>query len=87
MLAPTDALQITFSGQLHNGVDLSARLGLTGQDRDALLRAGWQRWGEGLAEHLVGNYALVLRDVSRHLTYLARDPLGVKPLYYRLDQG
>lgn len=67
--------------------DLSARLGLAGQDRDALLRAGWQRWGEGLAEHLVGDYALVIRDASRHLTYLARDPLGVKPLYYRLDQG
>jgi len=67
--------------------DLSARLGLAGQDRDALLRAGWQRWGEGLAEHLVCDYALVLRDASHHLTYLARDRWASNPFITASTRG
>ena len=87
MSQPAIPLHIDFTGQIHNRADLRAILGLGDADTTTILLAGWQRWGEALAEHLIGDYALVIRDHTRHLTYLARDPLGVKPLYYRVDRG
>lgn len=86
---PHVPVTVEFLGHLHNRDTLSSRLGLAPADTsdEQLLEAAWRRWGEGLAERLVGDYALALHDPHRHLTYLARDPLGVKPLYYRIDGG
>ncbi|HZX32074.1 MAG TPA: asparagine synthase-related protein [Rhodocyclaceae bacterium] len=83
-------LILDFSGHIHNLGDLRAKLGLDGCEypgAPSVLQAAWQRWGTNLAEHLVGDYALALRDEAQGLIYLARDPLGVKPLYYRIDNG
>lgn len=92
MLTLTDRLHIAFNGHLHNRPDLQSQLGLAARqvspiDVEDLLAVGWRHWGEALAEHLLGDYALAIRDDARRLTYLVRDPLGVKPLYYRIDEG
>jgi asparagine synthase (glutamine-hydrolysing) len=53
----------------------------TNSDTEVILRA-YERWGSHCVEHLRGMYAFALWDEgSRRLT-LARDPFGVKPLYY-----
>jgi len=82
-------VSVEFLGHLHNRDTLLSRLALipaTTSD-EQLLQAGWQRWGEGLAEQLVGDYALAIHDPRQRRSYLARDPLGIKPLYYRIDNG
>ncbi len=86
-MIPYKTLTIDFIGQIHNLAGLCTDLGIAERNTESILLAGWQRWGEALAEHLIGDYALVIRDKTRRITYLARNPLGVKPLYYRVDQG
>lgn len=82
-------ISVDLSGQLHNRRDLLAKLNsnVPHTSDTELLKDCWLRWGASMAEHLVGDYALALRDESRRVTYLARNPLGVKPLYYRIDHG
>ena len=50
-----------------------------------LLLEAWRRWGPGCAAHLLGEFAFVVTDTNTGQTYLARDPMGVKPLYYRIS--
>jgi asparagine synthase (glutamine-hydrolysing) len=47
-----------------------------------LLLLGYERWGVHLAEHLVGDFAFVIWDSARRELYAARDPFGIRPLYY-----
>ena len=49
----------------------------------ALLVAGYERWGEGLAARLVGDFAFIIWDWRRRVVYAARDPFGVRSLVYR----
>jgi asparagine synthase (glutamine-hydrolysing) len=49
----------------------------------ALLAAGYERWGTSLADHLLGDFALALWDQGRGRLYAARDPFGVRPLFYQ----
>ncbi len=85
-LSPVNLI-LDFSGHIHNLGDLQTRLGLAGHNLQSTLQAAWRRWGTSLAEHLIGDYALAIQDETQRLTYLARDALGVKPLYYRIDNG
>lgn len=55
--------------------------GLGGTDGGLVLLA-WLRWGEALCEHLVGDFAFALYDPRDRSCLLARDPVGVRPLYY-----
>lgn len=55
--------------------------GFAGTDGGLVLLA-WLRWGEALCEHLVGDFAFALYDPRERSCLLARDPMGVKPLYY-----
>jgi len=49
----------------------------------ALLAAGYERWGEGLAARLVGDFAFIIWDWRQRIVYAARDPFGVRSLVYR----
>lgn len=85
-LSPVNLI-LDFSGHIHNLGDLQTRLGLAGHNLQSILQAAWRRWDTSMAEHLIGDYALAIQDETQRLTYLARDALGVKPLYYRVDNG
>ncbi|MCB9744093.1 MAG: asparagine synthase (glutamine-hydrolyzing) [Alphaproteobacteria bacterium] len=50
-------------------------------DADLVL-AAWGVWGEAVLERLEGDYALAVWDRRDKVLHLARDPVGVKPLYY-----
>lgn len=44
----------------------------------------WRAWGAGCVEHLRGSFALAIAEPSRGTLFLARDPLGTKPLHYAM---
>ena len=89
---------VVFNGELYNYQELRERLGLAGHrfatksDTEILVH-GWEEWGEDLLNELRGMFTVALLDLRKHFAtvpvlFLARDPLGIKPLYYtQTEQG
>ena len=88
----TKDVAVVFNGELYGYRDLRERLILCGHrfatqsDTEILVHA-WEEWGEDALNELRGMFALALLDLrERYATapilFLARDPLGIKPLYY-----
>src|ERR1700744_6566694 len=55
-------------------------------DTEVLLEA-FLEWGEDAVHHLRGEFSFALADNAGDRVYLARDPLGVKPLYWSRHDG
>jgi asparagine synthase (glutamine-hydrolysing) len=88
---------VVFNGELYNYRELRERLVLCGHrfvtqsDTEILVHA-WEEWGEDSLTELRGMFAFALLDLrERYATaailFLARDPLGIKPLYYTQTPG
>jgi asparagine synthase (glutamine-hydrolysing) len=81
------SLALIYNGELYNFMALRAELEALGtvfvshSDTEVLLRA-WQHWGEACLPRLVGIFAFAVWDKSTQRIFLARDQIGVKPLYY-----
>jgi asparagine synthase (glutamine-hydrolysing) len=78
---------LVFDGRLDNRDELLAQLkdarGITRQSPDtALILAIYDIHGERFIEHLAGDFALALYDPRRKTLLLARDVLGIRPLYH-----
>jgi asparagine synthase (glutamine-hydrolysing) len=84
---PNGAVTITYSGEAYNYRDLRRELESRGHrfttvsDTEVVLR-GYLEWGEDLPTKLNGMFAFAVWDGRRQALVLARDRLGVKPLYY-----
>jgi asparagine synthase (glutamine-hydrolysing) len=78
---------LVFNGETYNFQELRAELIRTGHrfvsrtDSEVLVH-GYEEWGEGLVERLCGMFAFAIWDGRNHSLFLARDPMGIKPLYY-----
>ena len=87
MVDEAAGLALVYNGELYNFPSLKAELEARGVvfrsrcDTEVLLRA-WQQWGEACLTHLVGMFAFAVWDMRTQRVYLARDHLGIKPLYY-----
>jgi asparagine synthase (glutamine-hydrolysing) len=85
-------LRVVFNGEIYNFRDLRRELEGAGcafasdSDTEVILH-GWRTWGLGLLGRLRGMFAFALHDAERRETWLARDPLGIKPLYYAERDG
>ena len=84
---------VVFNGEIYNYPDLRPELLRRGHvlrthsDTEAIVHL-YEEYGEGCFEHLRGMFALALWDDRKKLLLLARDRLGIKPLFYGLgDQG
>ena len=82
--------RITFNGEIYNYRELRKELEArgfvfrTGSDTEVLLNLYADR-GENMVHALRGMYAFALWDEPRREIFLARDPFGIKPLYYADD--
>lgn len=78
---------VTYNGEIYNFRELRRELESYGHsfrtrsDTEVLLHA-YAQWGEECVEHLNGIFAFGLWDEQRQQLLLARDHLGVKPLFY-----
>ena len=92
MVDEAAGLALNYNGELYNFPVLKAELETLGMvfhsrsDTEVLLRA-WQHWGEACLSRLVGMFAFAVWDMRARRIFLARDPLGIKPLYYGLTNA
>jgi asparagine synthase (glutamine-hydrolysing) len=79
-------LAVVFNGCIYNHRELRRELEGAGHrfastsDTEVLLK-GWREWGEGLVDRLAGMFAFALAERDTGRVVLARDRLGIKPLY------
>ncbi len=92
MTTPERRYWITYNGEIYNFRELRAELesrGCTFQsncDTEVLLRM-YEQHGAGMLQRLNGMFALAIWDDSCRTLFLARDRMGVKPLYYATRAG
>lgn len=90
MSTPDGALTCVFNGEIYNFAALRETLAARGHvfrthgDTEVLLYA-YREYGVGMLEHLQGMFAFALWDRAAQRLFVARDHLGVKPLYYHWD--
>ena len=77
---------IVFNGEIYNYKDLRRELTAAGialrteGDTEVILE-GYRLWGPNVVDRLEGMYAFVIVDLEKREAFVARDPLGIKPLY------
>jgi len=80
---------VVFNGEIYNYRELHDELSgyghcfTTHSDTEVIVHA-WEQWGEGCVRHFRGMFAFALWDRNQQTLFLARDRLGIKPLYYAL---
>ena len=90
MLSREGDLALVFNGEIYNYRELRSDLERAGEsfdttsDTEVVLRLYRQR-GEGMLPLLRGMFAFSIWDARNRTMFLARDPYGIKPLYYADD--
>ena len=80
-------VRLVFNGEIYNYRELRRDLAARGHrfssatDGEVIVHL-WEEHGPACVEHLNGMYAIALHDVPRRRVLLARDRLGIKPLFY-----
>jgi asparagine synthase (glutamine-hydrolysing) len=92
LLSADQEVAVVFNGEIYNFRELRQELTAAGhafvtQGDGEVLVHGWRQWGPALLGRLSGMFAFALWDRGRHELFLARDHLGVKPLYYAWHDG
>ena len=87
MVDPETGNCLTYNGESYNFLEIRKEIGdefgpwRSGTDTEVVLRA-YRKWGIEAFRRLRGMFALALWDANSSELILARDPLGIKPLYY-----
>jgi asparagine synthase (glutamine-hydrolysing) len=92
MMTESSDIVISYNGEIYNYLDLKKELegeGFTFRtktDTEVILKA-YQCWGPKAFDRMEGIFAFALYDKKQELFFLVRDHIGVKPLYYFLDEN
>lgn len=86
------SIAIVFNGEIYNYRELTSELSRLGHafkthsDTEAVIHA-YEEWGPACLDRFIGMFAIALWDARKAELFLARDRLGKKPLFYRIDDG
>jgi len=82
------SIQLVFNGEIYNHrairrqlVDLGHRFRTDHADTEVIVH-GYEQWGPGVVDRLEGMFAIAVWDSRRQTLFLARDRVGIKPLYF-----
>ncbi|WP_243831722.1 N-acetylglutaminylglutamine amidotransferase [Naumannella halotolerans] len=86
LVEPALGLSVVFNGCIYNHHELRDELGKLGHsffsisDTEVIAKA-YKQWGTDFVDHLIGMFSLVIVELDSGRTILARDRLGIKPMY------
>ena len=92
LVSSDGVIAVIFNGEIYNFRELRQTLTAAGHkfatqgDGEVLVHA-WRQWGEQMLNLLKGMFAFALWDREHRELFVARDQLGVKPLYYAWHGG
>jgi asparagine synthase (glutamine-hydrolysing) len=87
-----ESVWVIFNGEIYNFPELKHELEgfghvfRTRSDTEVIVH-GYKQWGDDVLNHLNGMFGLAIWDVRRERLVLARDPFGIKLIYYKIDQN
>lgn len=91
MLSENEQILITFNGEIYNFRKLREELQILGysfkssSDTEVIMKA-YQEWGSAMLVKLDGMFALCIIDLNLQKLILARDRVGMKPLFYHQNK-
>lgn len=92
MKSPDGKVIVLFNGEIYNAFDYRRELELDGvrfhstSDTEILLHLYLKYGIERLPEKLNGMFGICICDLRKHMMYLLRDRVGIKPLYYTVTE-
>jgi asparagine synthase (glutamine-hydrolysing) len=87
-----ESIWVVFNGEIYNFPELKRELeGLghvfrTASDTEVIVH-GYKQWGADVLNHLNGMFGLAIWDTRNKRLIIARDPFGIKLIYYKIDAG
>jgi asparagine synthase (glutamine-hydrolysing) len=87
-----ESVWLVFNGEIYNFLELRSLLESKGHvfrtrsDTEVII-SGYKEWGEQVLDRLNGMFGLAIWDARKRKLILARDAMGIKPVYYRIDSG
>lgn len=88
----TETIDLVLNGEIYNYQELRKELiekghtFVTQSDSETIVH-GYEEWGHAVVDKLRGMFVFVLHDKQKDELFIARDRLGIKPLYYSLFDG
>ncbi len=87
-----DSVAVVYNGEIYNFAGITDELKALGHtfrthsDTEVIVHA-WEQWGADCVQRFNGMFAFAVWDRNRQTLFLARDRIGIKPLYYAVLPG
>src|ERR1019366_4532347 len=87
-----ESVWVVFNGEIYNFLEIKRELEGYGHvfrtkcDNEVIIH-GYKQWGDEVLNRLNGMFGLAIWDARKQRLILARDPFGIKLIYYKVDQG
>jgi len=87
-----ETVWVVFNGEIYNFPELRKELEAMGHifrsksDTEVIIH-GYKQWGMDVLNHLNGMFGLAIWDTRKNRLMIARDPMGIKLIYYKIETG